>query len=179
MLRPDPSWAPIRALLGTAWGPGPVLLLPCGTYSQSRGAPQGKWHYLGCQRVPTTLSLTGERPGSCRDGRGGDRGGTLQRGSTVRGLERGLCRQGRGRCRGEHQRAKTVTSSCISGLGYQRLNGAGGSKAPGKGQRKPDPAGKGELPEILAHNFFCFSSALSSQSAAAGSGGTCPSLRSS
>lgn len=131
-----------------------MLLLPCGTSSQSRGAPQGKWHHLGCRRVPTAQSLTGERPGSCQDGRGGDRGGTLQRGSTVRGLGRGLCRQGRGRRRGEHRRAKTVTSSCISGLGYQRLNGAGGSKVPGKGQRKPDPAGKGELPEILVHNFF-------------------------
>lgn len=27
---------------------------------------------------------------------------------------------------------------------------------PGKRQQKPSPAGKGQLPEILAHIFFCF-----------------------
>lgn len=149
MLRPDPCWVPSRALLGRAWGPGPVLLLPCGTSSQSRGAPQDKWHHLGCRRVPAAPSLTGEHPGSHRDGRGGDCGGTLRRGSTVRGLERGLCRQGRGRRRGERWRVQTVTSSCISGLGYQRRNGAGGSKVPGKGQRKPQPVPQAASPRQL------------------------------
>lgn len=110
----------------------------------------------GCCRVPAA-------PGSCREG---DHGRALWHGSSVQGLE------GKGKAP-RRALASPVSppgrDKPISGLDSQCLNRVGGSKGPGKGQQEPGPAGKGELPEIPAHNFFLLQSVpLRSQSWAAG-----------
>lgn len=129
-IHPDLSWVPIRALL-RSMGTRPGAAAPLGEFQGAGESP--------LPLAPAEVTVAGP----C---------GT---GTPCRAWSKGYAGR-EGHSPEESPGEPSVTSGRdghTSGLDYRE----GRSKGPGKGQQEPGPAGKGELPQILAHNFFCFS----------------------